>query len=83
MIQDDEELAIVQKQLSIVEGIVDSWRRDLLPHNPKNFEIYAEGAVEEAEKLRRQIDDYLARKNARLPDSAAMPAPSDQSASAT
>ncbi len=46
MIDDDEELAITQKQLALVESIVESWRRELLPHNPRNFALYAEGAIE-------------------------------------
>ena len=59
MIDDDEELAITQKQLALVEGIVESWRQELLPHNPKNFAIYAEGAIEQAEILRAEINEYL------------------------
>ncbi len=73
MIDDDEELAITQKQLALVEGIVESWRKKLLPHNPKNFAIYAEGAIEQAGILRAEIDEYLARKQVKLPDSASTP----------
>jgi hypothetical protein len=65
MIESDEELAIWRKQLALVESIVESWKRELLPHNPKNFAIYAEGAIEEAEKLRAEIDAYLKQKNAK------------------
>jgi hypothetical protein len=49
----------------LVEEIVESWRQKLLPHNPKNFAIYAEGAIEEAEKLRAEIDAYLKQKDAK------------------
>ena len=68
MIRNDEELEVQQKLLGIVEGIVESWRKQLLPHNPKNFAIYAEGAVEQAAMLRTEIDEYLARKKATMPE---------------
>ena len=73
MIQDEEELTIVQRQLGIVEEIVEGWRLKLLPHNPKNFAIYAEGAIEQADKLRAEIDEYLARKKAMGPAQAETP----------
>jgi len=69
MIDDDEELAIVQKQLALVESIVESWKKKLLPHNPKNFGIYAEGAIDEADKLRALINEYLERKKSLPPES--------------
>ncbi len=74
MIEDDEELAIVQKQLALVEGIVDSWRRQLLPHNPSNFALYAEGAIEQAEIHRAQISEYLERRKS-LPPAASTTQP--------
>jgi hypothetical protein len=61
MIENDAQLAVVQRQLGIVEEIVESWKKKLLPHNPKNFAIYAEGAIEQADILRAEIDEYLAR----------------------
>ena len=65
MIDDDQELAITQKQLALVDGIVDSWRKRLLPHNPKNFALYAEGAIEQADILRAEINEYLGRRKLR------------------
>ena len=68
MIESDEELAIVQKQLGLVEQIIESWRQRLLPHNPKNFAIYAEGAIDEADKLRAEINEYVERRKSRPPE---------------
>ena len=68
MIQDDEELAIVQRQLALVKSVIESWRTKLLPHNPKNFAIYAEGDLDEAEKLNAEIDEYVQRRNAIVPE---------------
>lgn len=75
MIEDDEELAIYRKQLALVEQIVESWQRELLPHNPKNFAIYAEGAIDQADILRAEIEAYLAKKSAKAPDANADQAP--------
>jgi hypothetical protein len=53
-----------------VEGVVESWKKKLLPHNPKNFAIYAEGALDEAEKLKAEIDEYLERRKSIAPNAA-------------
>jgi hypothetical protein len=74
MIEDDEELAIVQRQLDIVERIVESWRQDLLPHNPRNFGLYAEGAIDQAAILRADINEYLERRKS-LPPTTSTPQP--------
>jgi hypothetical protein len=71
MIRNDEELAVQQELLGMMEGIVQRWREKLLPHHPENFALYAEGAIEQADILRAEIDAYLAQKNARLPGDAA------------
>jgi hypothetical protein len=76
LVEDDEELAVLQRQLAIVERIVESWRKQLLPHNPKNFALYAEGAIEQADILRREIDEYLASKHPKSPDADTSAAPS-------
>lgn len=75
MIRNDEELAVQQKLLAIVEGIVESWRKKLLPHNPKNFALYAEGAIEQADILRAEIDEYLAKRNTVIPQPHGTPSP--------
>ena len=78
MIFNDEELAVYQQQLALVNKIVESWRQKLMPHNPKNFAIYAEGAIDQAEILRTEIDEYLARKNAKVPEMVAAQSPVGQ-----
>lgn len=78
MIRDDEDLAEQQRLLCIVEGIVESWRKELMPHNPKNFALYAEGAIEQADILRAEIDEYLARKKAKAPATSDAPTPVGQ-----
>jgi hypothetical protein len=68
MIRNDEELVVQQKLLAIVEGIVESWTKKLLPHNPRNFELYAEGAIEQADILRTEINEYLERRKTQPPE---------------
>ncbi len=43
---------------------LDSLRVDILPKNPKNFAIMAEGPVDEIRKLQAAIDAYLNRLEA-------------------
>lgn len=61
-IRNDEQLATQRELLALVESIVESWKKQLLPHNPKNYAIYAEGAIEQAEQLRAEIEEYLERR---------------------
>lgn len=75
MIRNDEELAVQQELLGMMEGIVQRWREKLLPHHPDNFALYAEGAIEQADILRAEIDAYLAQRNARLHDATSVPMP--------
>ena len=74
MIRDDEELAVQQKLLGIVESIVESWKRKLLPHNPRNYALYAEGSIDQAEILRAEINEYLERRKS-LPLTKSTPQP--------
>ncbi len=75
IIRNDEELAVQRELLGMMEGIVQRWREKLLPHHPENFALYAEGAIEQADILRAEIDAYLAQKKATLPDAASTPTP--------
>jgi prefoldin subunit 5 len=43
---------------------LDSLRADILPKNPKNFAILAEGPVDEIRKLQTEIDAYINRLEA-------------------
>jgi hypothetical protein len=78
MIHNDEQLAIYKRQLGLVDEIVESWRQQLLPHNPKNFAIYAESAIAQADILRAEIDEYLAQKKAQAPEANGVQTPVGQ-----
>ena len=59
MIRNDEELAVVQNQLRLIEDALAALRRDVLPKNRRNYMILSEGYVEQIRTLRGQIDAYL------------------------
>jgi len=73
MITNDEELAVAQRQLGIAEEILESWRRKLMPQNPKNFAIYSEGCVDQINILKVDIEEYLTRKSGKLPNRSGTP----------
>jgi hypothetical protein len=56
--------AQLQQAIEQIEGLcraLDSLRRDILPKNPRNFAIMAEGPVDEIRKLQSDIDAYIDR----------------------
>ena len=40
---------------------IDSLRREVIPLNPRNFAILAEGPLEQIRQLQEQIDQYVQR----------------------
>ncbi|MCI0643239.1 MAG: hypothetical protein L0Y72_23270 [Gemmataceae bacterium] len=63
MIQNQEELTLVRKQLSRIEDALVSLRARL--KNERNFAIYSEGYVDQIAELKAEIDAYqkAAKKN--------------------
>jgi len=56
--------AQLQQAIEQIQGLcraIDSLRVDILPKNPKNFAIMAEGPVDEIRKLQADIDAYINR----------------------
>ena len=61
MIQNDAQL---QQAIEQIEGLyqgLDSLRADILPKNPRNFALFAEGPLDEIRKLQKEIDQYITR----------------------
>lgn len=65
---DTENMAAIRNQAQLQQAIeqiqnlcraIDSLRTDILPKNPKNFAIMAEGPVDEMRKLQADIDAYI------------------------
>ena len=59
--------AQLQQDIEQIQGLchaLDTLRIDILPKNPKNFAIMAEGPVDEIRKLQADIDAYINRLEA-------------------
>lgn len=59
-----ENAAQLQQAIEQIEGLcegLDALRADILPKNPRNFAVRAEGPLEEIRKLQAAIDRYVAR----------------------
>jgi hypothetical protein len=59
MITNDEDLALVHRQLERVEGALGALRRDVLPQSEARFLLMAEVYVDQILDLRAEIDAYL------------------------
>ena len=54
--------AQLRQAIEQIQGLcraIDSLRVDILPKNPKNFAVMAEGPVDEIRKLQADIDAYI------------------------
>lgn len=58
MIQNDAQFHQTLEQLERMYHALAELRRDILPKNPSNFAILAEGPVEEIRRLREEVDVY-------------------------
>ena len=68
MIHNHNELRIVCEQLMRAELALESLRDDVLPNNPRTYQVMAEPCLDMIASLRAQIDDYLGI--AAMPDTA-------------
>lgn len=65
MIRDDEDLAIVRKQVAHVENALAALRREFEPRNKDNYRVFAEPYVDQILVLRAEIDEYIGLTSAR------------------
>ena len=61
MIENTEQLQQAIEQMGRMQRILESYRVDILPKNPRNFAIFAEGPLDEMRKLQAEIDQYITR----------------------
>jgi len=61
MIENTAQLQQALEQMGRMQRILDSYRTDILPKNPRNFAVLAEGPLDEIRKLQEQISEYLSR----------------------
>ena len=61
MIETTEQLDQAIEQMGRMQRILESYRADILPKNPRNFAVFAEGPVDEIGKLQAEIAAYVDR----------------------
>ena len=64
MIETTEQLEQAIGQMGRMQRILESYRSDILPKNPRNFAVFAEGPLDEIRKLQAEIDQYITRLEA-------------------
>ena len=60
MIENDRQLQQAIEQIERLYQGLDALRGDILPKNPRNFAVLAEGPLDEIHKLQSEIDKYVA-----------------------
>lgn len=61
MIETTEQLYLAIEQMGRMQRILESYRADILPKNPRNFGIFAEGPLDEIRKLEAEISGYVSQ----------------------
>jgi hypothetical protein len=61
MIENTAQLQHALEQMGRMQRILESYRDDILPKNPRNFAVFAEGPLDEIRKLQTEISEYLLR----------------------
>jgi len=61
MIETSDQVQQAIEQMGRMQRILESYRHDVLPKNPRNFAIFAEGPLDEIRRLQREVDDYVQR----------------------
>ena len=59
MIENIEQLQQAIEQMGRMQRILESYRADILPKNPRNFAIFAEGPLDEIHNLQAEIAAYV------------------------
>jgi hypothetical protein len=59
MIENDEQLQQTWEALGDLYRALASYRSKVLPVNPRNYAIIAQGPLDEIRKLQAELDEYL------------------------
>ena len=59
MIENDEQLQQAWEALGGLYRALASYRSRILPANPRNYAIIAQGRLDEIRKLQVEVDEYL------------------------
>jgi hypothetical protein len=61
MIQTTQQLEQAIEQMGRMQRILESYRSDILPKNPRNFAVFAESPLDEIRKLHAEISEFVDR----------------------
>ena len=64
MIENDEQLKATHEALGDLYAALASLRETVLPANPRQYSLFAEGPLDEIRKLQDEIDAYLGLRQA-------------------
>jgi len=59
MIENTEQLYQAIEQMGRMQRILESYRVDILPRNPRNFAVFAEGPLDEIRNIQSEIAAYV------------------------
>ena len=59
MIRNDAQLEQACDALGDLYRVLASYRSQILPQNPRNYALMAQGPLEEVRKLQSEIEEYL------------------------
>jgi hypothetical protein len=59
MITSDEQLNVNLELIASMYQAIANLRREIAPLNFRNYEILAEGPIEQIRRLQKEIDEYL------------------------
>jgi hypothetical protein len=59
MIENDEQLDATLQALGCLYRALSSLRKSVLPLNPRQYALFAEGPLDEISKLQAEINEYL------------------------
>ena len=59
MIESTDQLYQAIEQMGRMQRILESYRSDLLPKNPRNFAVFAEGPLDGIRNLQAEIAAYV------------------------
>jgi len=60
MIENDEQLDATLQALGCLYRALSTLRKSVLPINPRQYALFAEGPLDEISKLQAEINEYLA-----------------------
>jgi hypothetical protein len=59
MIENVDQLRQAIEQMGRMQRVLESFHTDILPKNPRNFAVFAEGPLDEIRRLEADISKYV------------------------